>query len=89
MSHTRVRNPESDPPVFGNWNSDNTVFATGVAISHIASRRVVLCYHTTRRYYFLPKGYRDASAEMLSAAESEGFKAVCTLLIGNLEHTSK
>ena len=81
QEHTRrVRIPTSDAPASGNSNSENTVFATGVAIFHLASRRVVLCYHTTHKFYDLPKGLRDASEETLSAAEREGFKQVGALL---------
>lgn len=68
--------PQPDPPIVGNWDSANTTIGAGVAIFHLASSRVVLCYHSVRKYYFLPKGRRDASEDTASAAEREGFEEV-------------
>ncbi|CAF9940336.1 MAG: hypothetical protein ALECFALPRED_008523 [Alectoria fallacina] len=65
---------KADPPIVGNWDSSNTTIGAGVAIFHLASSRVVLCYHSTHRYYFLPKGRRDASEDTGSGAEREGFE---------------
>ena len=48
----------------------------GVAVFHLASSRVVLCYHSVDKYFFLPKGRRDASEDTGSAAEREGFEEV-------------
>lgn len=66
--------PKADPPVTGNWDGANMSIGAGVAIFHLASCRVVLCYHSTRKYYFLPKGRRDASEDTGSGAEREGFE---------------
>lgn len=71
---------QSDPPVVGNWDSANTTIGAGVAIFHLESSRVVLCYHSVDKYYFLPKGRRDASEDTGSAAEREGFEEVGALL---------
>ena len=68
--------PEPDPPVMGNWDSANMTIGAGVAIFHLASSRVVLCYHSVEKYYFLPKGRRDASEDTGPAAEREGFEEV-------------
>lgn len=67
---------KADPPVVGNWDSSNTTIGAGVAIFHLASSRVVLCYHSTHRYFFLPKGRRDASEDTGSGAEREGYEEV-------------
>ena len=68
--------PEADPPIVGNWDSSSTTIGAGVAIFHLASSRVVLCYHSTHKYYFLPKGRRDANEDTGSGAEREGFEEV-------------
>ena len=70
--------PQADRPILGNWDSANTTIGGGVAIFHLASSRVVLCYHSTDKYYFLPKGRRDASEDTGSGAEREGFEEVST-----------
>ena len=72
--------PQADPPIVGNWDSANTTIGGGVAIFHLASSRVVLCYHSADKYWFLPKGRRDASEDTGSGAEREGFEEVGTLL---------
>ena len=48
----------------------------GVAIFHLASSRVVVCRHTVRDYWFLPKGRRDAGEESGIGAEREGYEEV-------------
>jgi len=63
-------------PVFAEYPAHNFVSASGVAIFHIKSARVVLCYHTRDRYWFLPKGRRDAGESSTRAAEREGFEEV-------------
>ena len=80
QEHTGI--PKADPPLVGNWDSANTTIGAGVAIFHLASGRVVLCYHSTHGYYFLPKGRRDASEDTGSGAEREGFEEVGALLDG-------
>ncbi|KAK3174055.1 hypothetical protein OEA41_001299 [Lepraria neglecta] len=64
----------SDPPIIGNWDSAHTTIGAGVAIFHLASSRIVLCYHSVDKYWFLPKGRRDASEDTGSGAEREGFE---------------
>jgi len=54
----------------------------GVAIFHLASKRVVLCSQADRsgrKVYFLPKGRRDAGEESSVGAEREGYEEVCYL----------
>ena len=70
--------PSSDDPVVASFDSEHLTIGAGVAIFHIASSRVVVCYHTTDGYWFLPKGRRDANEETGVAAEREGFEEVCT-----------
>ena len=50
------------------------MIGAGVAIFHIKSRRVVLCYHPIEQYYFLPKGRRDVNETTERGAEREGFE---------------
>ena len=71
--------PEPNRPIMGNWDSANTTIGAGVAIFHLASSRVVLCYHSTGRYFFLPKGRRDASENTGPTAEREGFEEVSAI----------
>ena len=67
---------KSDTPIGGNWDSTHTTIGAGVAIFHLASSRVVLCYHSIDKYWFLPKGRRDAGEETGAGAEREGFEEV-------------
>ena len=67
---------KSDPPLVGHWDSAHTTIGAGVAIFHLASSRVVLCYHTHHNYWFLPKGRRDANEDTGAGAEREGFEEV-------------
>ena len=69
---------KSDPPLIGHWDSAHTTIGAGVAIFHLASSRVVLCYHTHHHYWFLPKGRRDANEDTGAGAEREGFEEVLT-----------
>ena len=68
--------PSSDNPVVASFDSEHLTVGAGVAIFHIASSRVVVCYHTTHGYWFLPKGRKDANEETSVAAEREGFEEV-------------
>ena len=83
-------NPHADPPIVGNWDSANTTIGAGVAIYHLASSRVVVCYHSVHKYYFLPKGRRDASEDTGAGAEREGFEEVRAIsdsdLIATIRH---
>ncbi|KAL8796879.1 MAG: hypothetical protein Q9195_000962 [Heterodermia aff. obscurata] len=66
--------PSSDNPVVASFDSEHLTVGAGVAIFHIASSRVVVCYHTMHGYWFLPKGRRDVNEETSAAAEREGFE---------------
>ena len=70
--------PSSDNPVVASFDSEHLTIGAGVAIFHVASSRVVVCYHTAHEYWFLPKGRRDANEETGAAAEREGFEEVTT-----------
>jgi len=63
-------------PVHSRFSAHHLVVAAGVAIFHVASERVVVCYHTRHGYWFLPKGRRDAGEITERAAEREGFEEV-------------
>lgn len=67
---------KSNPPVLANFSSDKLTIAAGVAIFHVASARVVLCFHTREKYWFLPKGRRDVNESSGAGAEREGFEEV-------------
>lgn len=66
--------PTASAPVTANQPSENLTISAGIAIFHLASSRVVLCYHTRDKYYFLPKGRKDAGEDLCHAAEREGFE---------------
>ncbi|KAL9102497.1 MAG: hypothetical protein Q9163_002362 [Psora crenata] len=66
--------PESGQPTIANYDSAHLTIGAGVAIFHLASGRVVLCYHTTEHYWFLPKGRRNAGEDSGRGAEREGFE---------------
>ncbi|TKA24434.1 hypothetical protein B0A50_06754 [Salinomyces thailandicus] len=61
-------------PVHAAFPSEKLTIGAGVAIFHLASERVVLCYHSRDKYWFLPKGRRNASEETTRAAEREGYE---------------
>ncbi|KAL9585679.1 MAG: hypothetical protein Q9212_001375 [Teloschistes hypoglaucus] len=66
--------PSSHPPVVANFDSTHLVIGAGVAIFHLATSRVVVCYHSRHRYWFLPKGRRDAGEDTDTGAEREGYE---------------
>ncbi|KAL1296996.1 hypothetical protein AAFC00_004592 [Neodothiora populina] len=66
--------PHSSAPVYANFASENLTIGAGVATFHLASERVVLCWHSRDGYWFLPKGRRNASEEAGCAAVREGFE---------------
>ena len=68
--------PSSDPPVNANFDSSHLTIGAGVAIFHLASSRVILCQHSVKKYWFLPKGRRDAGEDTVRGAEREGFEEV-------------
>ena len=66
--------PTASQPVNASFPSDKLTIGAGVAIFHIATARVVVCYHSQDHYYFLPKGRRNANEDTCRAAEREGFE---------------
>ena len=64
-------------PVVAQFDSSHLTIGAGVAIFHLATARVVLCYHPTHHYHFLPKGRRDANEDTGAGAEREGYEEVC------------
>lgn len=76
-SRTTTTSPpqtRSSQPIHAYFPSEHTQLAAGVAIFHIASSRVVLCYHARDRYWFLPKGRKDQGETIEQAACREGFE---------------
>ncbi|KAL9599343.1 MAG: hypothetical protein Q9219_003876 [cf. Caloplaca sp. 3 TL-2023] len=65
---------KSDLPIIANFDSAHLTIGAGVAIFHIATARVVVCYHSVEGYWFLPKGRRDAGEDSGTGAEREGFE---------------
>jgi 8-oxo-dGTP pyrophosphatase MutT (NUDIX family) len=78
MSSTGTELPRAFPPVISQYSGDKLVVGGGVAIFHIATSRVVICsdVHRGKKYYFLPKGRRDAGEESGTGAEREGYEEV-------------
>lgn len=66
----------STHPFYANFDSPHLTIGAGVAIFHVATSRVVLCYHPVLKYWFLPKGRRDVNEETARGAEREGFEEV-------------
>lgn len=72
IGHTMPPNPSQ--PIYASFPSDLLTHGAGVAIFHLATARVVVCYHTRDGYYFLPKGRRNVGEGSMEAAEREGFE---------------
>lgn len=68
--------PSSDRPIKANYDSSHLTIGAGVAIFHLASSRVIVCQHSVGKYWFLPKGRRDAGEDTARGAEREGFEEV-------------
>lgn len=68
--------PSSSRPVAVNYDCSHLTIGAGVAIFHIATSRVVVCRHSVDKYWFLPKGRRDAGEDTGPGAEREGFEEV-------------
>jgi ADP-ribose pyrophosphatase YjhB (NUDIX family) len=66
--------PPRSHPVHASFPSEKLTLGAGAAIFHLASSRVVVCYHPREKYHFLPKGRRNANEETTRAAEREGFE---------------
>jgi len=75
-SSTSPKRPSSSRPVHANFASEKLTVGAGVAIFHLASERVVVCYHGRDRYWFLPKGRRNVGESVETAAVREGFEEV-------------
>ncbi|KAL9121534.1 MAG: hypothetical protein Q9187_001905 [Circinaria calcarea] len=71
---TPLSKPPSDTPVVANFDSSHLTIGAGVAIFHLATSRVVICRHSVKKLWFLPKGRRDASEETGAGAEREGYE---------------
>ena len=71
--------PASSLPIFANFDAAHVVIGAGVAIFHLTTSRVVVCYHSKDGYWFLPKGRRDAGEDSGAGAEREGFEEVYLL----------
>ncbi|KAF2261731.1 hypothetical protein CC78DRAFT_546435 [Lojkania enalia] len=73
-----MKNLQSTYPItIAQFASEDFVLGAGVAIFHIASERVVICSAKDgygRKYYFLPKGRRDAGEDSGRGAEREGYE---------------
>ncbi|KAJ4304657.1 hypothetical protein N0V90_000184 [Kalmusia sp. IMI 367209] len=77
MSNSASNRPQSVAPGFAQYAAEDFVQGAGVAIFHVKSERVVVCNAVDRRvgrYYFLPKGRRDAGEDTRTGAEREGFE---------------
>ena len=66
--------PTASQPVTANFPSEKLTIGAGVAIFHLASERVIVCYHSKEHYWFLPKGRKNAGEDICRAAEREGFE---------------
>lgn len=66
--------PTASAPTCANYPSEKLTISGGVAIFHLATSRIVLCYHSRDKYYFLPKGRKNANESHYHAAEREGFE---------------
>ena len=63
-------------PIQGDILSYRLCIGGGVAIFHLATACVVICRHSVKGYWFLPKGRRDIGEDSCSGAEREGFEEV-------------
>jgi 8-oxo-dGTP pyrophosphatase MutT (NUDIX family) len=66
--------PKASLPITASYPSSHLTIGCGAAIFHLASSRVILCYHSRDNYYFLPKGRKNANETHTAAAEREGFE---------------
>lgn len=76
-------------PTLAQFPSERLTLSAGIAIFHLATSRVVICYHTTKHFYFLPKGRKNANESLERAAEREGFEESgyrCRLLPLAMKH---
>jgi 8-oxo-dGTP pyrophosphatase MutT (NUDIX family) len=71
---TTYHPPSISAPTTANYPSTHLTLGAGVAIFHLRTARVVLCYHSRDHYYFLPKGRKDAGETLEHAACREGFE---------------
>jgi hypothetical protein len=76
-------------PVYAEFPAANFTCGGGVAIFHVKTKRVVVCYHTLEHHWFLPKGRRDAGEEARRGAEREGFEEVDSPLLPLRQNLTK
>ena len=72
----QILGSRSSAPVKATFDSNHLTIGAGVAIFHLASSCVILCRHSLKNYWFLPKGRRDAGEDTARGAEREGFEEV-------------
>ena len=72
----KMSEPASSNPIHANFASEKLTIGAGVAIFHLASARVVICYHSRDGYWFLPKGRRNVGEDTTEAGVREGFEEV-------------
>lgn len=85
LHHSQMDIPLSESPVIANFDSGHLTIGAGVAIFHLATSRVIVCRHSLKKYWFLPKGRKDASEDTSSGAEREGYEEVIPIAILLLE----
>ena len=68
--------PLRGPAVDAEFDAAHVCFGAGVAIFHLASARVVVCYHPRAGLWFLPKGRKDVGEEAEAGAVREGYEEV-------------
>lgn len=81
--NTRVRIP-TDNSVSANFDSHHLTIGAGVAIFHLATSRVVVCWHSVDEYWFLPKGRRDVNEDTSRGAEREGYEEVTLCFLNHI-----
>lgn len=76
-------------PFHARFDSSHLTIGAGVAIFHLATSRVVLCWHTREGYWFLPKGRRDVYEESGCGAEREGYEEVFVFATNSITRLEK
>ncbi|PSK38136.1 hypothetical protein B9Z65_1327 [Elsinoe australis] len=61
-------------PLHASFPSPTFLLASGIAIFHLSTARVVLLRHPSSPHYFLPKGRKNASESLTTAAVREGYE---------------
>ena len=88
VSKTDVLNKRAQIPtdnsVGANFDSQHLTIGAGVAIFHLATSRVVVCWHSVNNYWFLPKGRRDVNEDTSRGAEREGYEEVMLCFLNHI-----